>query len=223
MQLHPRRWVAGGVLGDEGQHFTVDLCRRQCHHETAVSGDDNLAYQIALAVEHRHARPDFGCADQLGAAAVDGRHHCFRGRDVQCGQGADRRDVLGSIGQGHLQALAIELRGLQGDGEGACGAHHTRADLCRAHEHPHGGAHFADATEGVAGRIEPQLGRRCWRRQVWRLHRDRLADVAGWVGLQHGKHLVIDLSRRQVHTEAAVGQDRARAQRHARCIPDGYR
>ncbi|MNE00428.1 hypothetical protein D3C80_928360 [compost metagenome] len=193
VHLQGRRRIAGGVLGDDGEDFAVDLRVVQVEDKSAVRVDRHLAQQVAVVVDHGDTRAGFGSTDHLGTAVVDGGDHGGRWRDVHRRDRTDWRDVAGCIGQGYLQHLAVELRAIKLDDEGAVGAHCAGTDLRGTDEDAHGGAHFADPAQLVACRIEPQLGcRRRWR-VVRRQYADRQADVAGWVGLQHRQQLVVDL------------------------------
>ncbi|MNO42200.1 hypothetical protein D3C76_323860 [compost metagenome] len=187
------RRVASGVLGDDGQRFAVDLRAVQVKDEGAVRLHRYLAQQVAVVVDHRDAGAGFGSTGHLGTAVVDGGDHGGRWCGVHRRDRTDWRDVAGCIGQGDLQHLAIELRCIQPDDEGPVGAYCAGTDLRGTDVHAHGGAHFADTAQLVTCRIEPQLGCCRWRREVRRLHVDRQADVAGWIGLQYRQCLVVDL------------------------------
>jgi len=75
------------------------------------------------------------------------------------------------------------------------GSHSGNADFIGTEVHAHRGACFADAAELIAGGVQAQLGCRLRRREVRCGDRDRLTDVAGWVGLLHRQHLLVDLRR----------------------------
>ncbi|MNG81988.1 hypothetical protein D3C79_406580 [compost metagenome] len=165
----------------------------QVKDEGAVRLHRYLAQQVAVVVDHRDAGAGFGSTDHLGTAVVDDGDHGGRWCGVHRRDRTDWRDVASCIGQGDLQHLAIELRCIQLDDEGPVDAHCAGTHLRDTDVHAHGGAHFADTAQLVTCRIEPQLGCCRWRREVRRLHVDRQADVAGWIGLQYRQCLVVDL------------------------------
>ncbi|MNO97799.1 hypothetical protein D3C76_895200 [compost metagenome] len=183
VHLQGRRRVAGGVLGDDGQDLTVDLRVVQVEDKGAVRIDRHLAQQVAVVVDHGNPGAGFGGTDHLGATVVDGGDHGSRWGDIHGRDSADRRYVGLAVGQGYLQHLAVELRRIKLDDKGAIGAHCAGTDLRGTDIDAHRGPCFADTAQLIACCIEPQLGCCSWRREVGRLHVDRQADVAGWVGL----------------------------------------
>ncbi|MNO96814.1 hypothetical protein D3C76_885010 [compost metagenome] len=175
-----------------------------------------------MVVHHGDASACLACADELRATGIERGNHARRWRDIDRRDRADRRYVAAGVHQAHLQPFAIELRCIEVDHEGAVGGDRGGADLQGADEHAHGGAGFAGAAELVAAGVQVQLHCRCGRRQVRCIDRDRRTDVAGWIGLLHRQHLLVDLRWRQLDAEAAIGEHQGGAQDHAGGVGHGH-
>ncbi len=126
------------------------------------------------------------------------------------------RDVAGRIDLLDAQRLALLLRGIEGDGEGAIGRDRGTAKqgaVGRAHVHRGAGFPTTAQAQAVAGHA--QLGRRARCGQVGDGQRRGRRQVAGRIGLLDGQVLAIELWAREGQAEGAVGTDQAGAEHGA--------
>ncbi|MNO37411.1 hypothetical protein D3C76_274930 [compost metagenome] len=212
-----RRIIAGAVSLGDGQGLPVELWRVDAYAEAAVGLDHGGAQNRASRAGDGNLRTRL--AGATNGAAIARQGEACRGVwrfAVRCRQGDGGRQVAGGVTLLHGQCLAVGLRRVQGDFEGAARTNHDAAQYGAVRPpHDDRGIGFTGAGDGGACVIDGDASDHLRWCGIGRREVDRACAVAQVVGGFHGQAFAIALRLVEGDVEAAVGSHRGGTQHGA--------